>query len=216
MSFPLADAMKQCDYYGHTVDQITLAILIAAEAKLGYKPTMLQGGFRPKTSYSGTTHTKGGVGDLTPDDADNKIRVFSSLGCYPYHRAYWPGVWEEHVHFGVIDHPYRDSELAQQQDDWLAHPPLDGLADHAALTGQYWPGKKIVFNYDPTTHKEVVPMTKIEQARAELLTGIHNVGQAQALLDDTDPSRVVAHAQIAKLKESKKDLRAILNTLPAK
>lgn len=215
MTFPLADAQSASEWRdsGQVVDKITRAIMIEAESQLGYPITLVQGGNKPKTSYSGTTHVRLGVGDIAAYDWERKCEVFMGLGCYIYHRPYVQGLWGEHCHFGVIDHPWRDPMLAQQQDDWLHHPPLDGLKGTSVYTdGPHTNGRKIVFDYDPTTELQVAPMTELEQAKEDIVLAIHHTGEAAAHLGDAEEAR----GQIKRLKDVHKDLRGILKVVQSK
>lgn len=209
--FPLVDCRTEVDYRGVTVDKVTRAVLIAAEDRLGYPLTVMQGGFRPQSSFSGTTHTRGGVGDLAAYDWHNKCEVLNSLGCYAYHRPYVQGLWGEHIHFGVIDHLWRDPALVAQQLDWLHNPPLNGLLGHMPYAGPH-PGHKIVFPYDPATELELKPMTPTEEALDELVRAAHNVSQGAALINEGDKAK----GQIPKLKRIHKDLRDVIKVVKAK
>jgi hypothetical protein len=218
MTFPLADAQTGIEWRdsGQKLDRITTAIFIAAEEKLGYPLTLIQGGGKSASRYSGTTHNRYGVADIAAWDWERKCEVFNSLGCYAYHRPPLRGVWGEHVHIGVIDHPWRDPMLAAQQVDWLKNPPLNALSGHARYhDGPTTNGKKIVFQYDPKTKLQVVKMNNVEKARDEIVRGIQNIGDAEALLDETN-GRPVVEAQLKKLKNHQAGLREILTVLPKK
>lgn len=216
MTFPLADAKKGIEWRetSQNVDLITRAIFWAAEKELGYPLSLTQGGGKPHTSYSGSTHTKFGVGDLPAYDDVRKCEVLNSLGCYAYIRPYLPGKWGRHIHFGVIDHPWRDSALAAQQVDWLKKPPLDGLASHNRYTvGPHTGGRKIVFEYDASTKRQFVPLNRVQRAREELVLSIHKLGDAMALLDEVENRPVVA-ARLKRLDSIHKELRSELKEMP--
>lgn len=213
--FPLADAQSASEWRdsGQRVDKVTRAILISAEEELGYPLSMIQGGGKPRTSYSGTTHCEWGVADLPAYDWENKCRVLNSLGCYAYHRPYQQGLWTEHIHFGVIDHPFRDPMLAQQQDDWLQNPPLDGLVGtNVYRDGPHTAGKKIVFKYDPKTELEVRPMSPREKILDNLVVAVHKIGDAAALMEDTPVNR----GQIDNLKGVTREVRDVIKVVKSK
>lgn len=211
------DPYQQVIFRGKPMDAYTMAVLLEAEAELGYRLTVVQGGFnKGGVAASAGTHDKGGVGDLTAYDHENKIKVMADLGTYPYHRYYLPGVWGEHIHFGVRNHKNRAPLLVEQQVDWDHKPPRNGLVGHANLTGQYYPSKLVTYDYKPGKAFQVPQQTQIEIARDHLVTAIHEVAQAAAALDSADPSRKVAHAQVDELKADHKNLRNILKVLPKK
>lgn len=217
-AFPLAHAKKSVEWRetSQNVDFITRAIFWAAEKELGYPLSLTQGGGKPKTDYSGTTHTKFGVGDLPAYDDVRKCEVLNSLGCYAYIRPYLPGKWGRHIHFGVIDHPWRDGLLAAQQDDWLKSPPLNGLSGHARyVDGPHTNGRKIVFEYDPKTKRQFVPLNKVQRAREEIVLTIHKLGDAMALLDEVENRPVIA-AKLKRFSSIRKELKAELKEMPKK
>lgn len=80
---------------------LTVANQLLALPKYGGEPepmTGLQGSWRPKTSYSGTTHTAGGVVDVTAYNWRNRITVLDLLGSVGFHRTRAQGNWAPHIH----------------------------------------------------------------------------------------------------------------------
>lgn len=60
--------------------------------------TGLQGSWRPRTQYSGTTHTACSVEDLTAYNWRNRVIVLDLLGKVAFHRTPSQGDWPEHLH----------------------------------------------------------------------------------------------------------------------
>lgn len=208
------DAFEHVVFRGKLMDRKTMAFLQAMEEKLGYELTVVQGCYNPGgVAQSGGTHDGGGVIDLAAYDWQRKVHVAADLGAFAYHRTYVPGLWGEHIHFGIRNHGRLSSAAQSQQRDWDSTPPRDGLKSHAVWDG-YHPDKKIEFEY-PVKKEVVVPKaTKVTQARDALVMAIHSIGEAAALLDDANPARKRAHAQVDDLKKEHKHLRSILKALP--
>lgn len=184
------------------------------EAALGYELTIVQGCYNPGgVAQSGGTHDGGGVLDLAAYDWERKVRVAADLGAFVYHRVAIPGLWGEHIHLGIRNHGRLSDAARRQQADWDHNPPLDALASHRVWNG-YHPGRKITFAYEAKEARPVPEPTKVTQARDSLVEAIHNLGQAAALLDDTNPERVKARAQIDGIRTERRALRAILAELP--
>lgn len=92
------------------VDSLTKQILlvgtrILALPKFGNEaeepPTATQGSYRPRTTYSGSTHTGCAAVDLTAYNWQNRLMVFDLLGADVFHRLKIDGNWPEHCHMGV-------------------------------------------------------------------------------------------------------------------
>lgn len=88
------------------VDSLTKQILVTQNRlvrlpKFGGEEeniTCTQGCFRPRTSYSGTTHTGCAVCDLTAYNWKNRLIVADLLGADYMHRLSSEGNWPEHGH----------------------------------------------------------------------------------------------------------------------
>lgn len=208
------DAFQKVVFRGRTVDKKTRAFLLQMEARLGYQLTIVQGSYNHGVSASAGTHDRGGVVDLAPYDFHRKVKVAADLGAFVWHRPYLAGVWGEHIHLGIRDHGNLAPAAQRQQADWDARPPRNGLASHAVMgKNEYHPGKKITFKY-PAKPVDPVTPTRVTKARDALVESIHQLGNAAALLDAVDPSRVGARGQLDEIKADRKDLEEILANLP--
>lgn len=92
------------------VDSLTKQILLVgarllALPKFGNEseepPTATQGSYRPRTTYSGSTHTGCAAVDLTAYNWQNRLMIFDLLGADLFHRLKIDGDWPEHSHLGV-------------------------------------------------------------------------------------------------------------------
>lgn len=114
---------------GKTVDVLTDAALQAAEKKLGYTLTIVQGSYNAGgVGASAGTHDGGGAVDLTPVDWERKVHVMRAVGFAAWHRLAIPGVWEEHIHCILISDLKASPAARAQVQDYRNH--LDGLAGH--------------------------------------------------------------------------------------
>lgn len=211
----MSDAFEKVLYHGRLMDRKTMAFVQAMEAKLGYELTIVQGSYNAGTvSQSAGTHDGGGVVDLTAYDYRNKVKVAADLGAFVWYRPYLPGHWGAHIHLGIRNHGRLADSAARQQNDWDARPPRNGLASHAVMTHEYHPGKEIGFKY-PVREKPAMPTaTKVTKARDKIVSAIHDLADAASLLDNTDPGRVKAKAQVDEIKAARRDLKAALKALP--
>lgn len=109
------------------MDRMTRAALVAAERKLGYQLTVVQGSYNAGgVAASAGTHDGGGVVDLTAHDWQRKVDVLRSIGWAAWYRPERPGVWSPHIHAVLVGHG-RLSEGAQDQvEEYLSG--YDGLA----------------------------------------------------------------------------------------
>lgn len=88
------------------VDALTKQILTVANRLLALprfggemeNVTATQGSYRPRTRYSGTTHTGCAAVDVTAYNWRNRFHVFDLLGIVPTHRLPSEGDWPEHMH----------------------------------------------------------------------------------------------------------------------
>lgn len=60
--------------------------------------TATQGSYRPKTSYSGSTHTGCAAVDLTAYNWQTRVMLLDLLGIVACHRIKSQGNWPEHIH----------------------------------------------------------------------------------------------------------------------
>jgi hypothetical protein len=204
-------------YNGALMDQKTKAFVQAMEAKLDYPLTILQGCYNPGgVKPSGGTHDLGGVIDLVPWDFENKVKVARELGAFAWHRLPIPKVWGEHIHLGIRNQGNLSSEAQTQQVDFDGTPGRDGLAGHAVDPNKFHPDPSVTFAF-PQPHKaRPLRTTRVQQARSEIARAMQALSEAAALLDDTDPKRVRARAQIDQLKTTETDLASVMDALPKK
>ena len=145
-------ALVQWD--GHTIDRITAEALHAAEKDLGYSLSVVQGCYQAldgkanDVPASAGTHDGGGVVDLKPWDADNKVRALRSVGFAAWHRLPSEGPWGEHIHAVLIGNAKLAPSAAAQVVDFLASPPRNGLAGHAS-DPTWHPSPPVVFRWPP-------------------------------------------------------------------
>lgn len=92
------------------VDSLTKQILlvltrILALPKFGNEseepPTATQGSYRPRTTYSGSTHTGCAAVDLTAYNWQWRLHWLDLLGADAFHRLKIDGNWPEHLHVGT-------------------------------------------------------------------------------------------------------------------
>lgn len=212
----MTDAFDKVTFRGRLMDKKTQAFLEAMEAELGYELTVVQGCYNPGgVAASGGTHDGGGVVDLASWDYERKVKAARKLGAFAWFRPTLPGVWGEHIHLGIRDHGRLSTAARSQQIDFDATPPRDGLASHRP-DPTWHPAPAVTFHYPPK-EKPVAPTpTKVNAARDKAVEALHALGEAAALLDDADPSRVVARNQIDELRAARRDVKAILEKLPKK
>jgi hypothetical protein len=89
------------------------------------------------------------VFDLAPWDWERKVKVARSLGGFAWHRTAIPGLWGEHIHIGIRNHPTLSPAAAQQQRYFDQKPRRDGLAGEAVDPDQYPPRPTPTFHYPP-------------------------------------------------------------------
>jgi hypothetical protein len=204
-------------YNGALMDQKTKAFVQAMEAKLGYPLTILQGCYNPGgVSASAGTHDLGGVIDLVPWDFENKVKAARELGAFAWHRLPIPKVWGEHIHLGIRNQGNLSSAAQRQQDDFDGKPGRDGLASHAVDSNKFHPEPSVTFAFPQAMKARPLRTTRVQQARSEVARAMQALSQAAALLDDTDPKRVKARAQIDLLKATETNLAAVMDALPKK
>lgn len=129
------------------VDWKTRAALEAAERRLGYRLTVVQGSYNPGgVRQSGGTHDGGGVVDLLAWDWQRKVRVLRSIGFAAWYRPAISGLWGAHIHAVLIDHGKLSSSAAAQVASYRAG--RDGLKGNRSDT--FWrPSPIPVFDYPP-------------------------------------------------------------------
>jgi hypothetical protein len=124
------------------ITPIDKTILIACAKATGWGSIrIVQGGRRPKSSFSGTTHMGLGVGDISPDGRSKaKVWDFCAAlrrsGIRPFPRGYGGDPWanEKHIHFGSRESYDHASESLQGQVREQEHGG-DGLVGGRAYNG---------------------------------------------------------------------------------
>lgn len=121
----MSDISAPIWYQGnHQLDHLTLQIVRAADKLLALPTfggerepmTIMQGSFRPKSTYSALTHAGTGVIDVTPFNWKNRVIVFDLLGAVAFHRVKAQG-FDPHIHV-VVDglgtvHPSAQAQIAE-------------------------------------------------------------------------------------------------------
>lgn len=217
----IPDPYARTEIHGKPLDWATAQAIRVAEQRLGYELTILQG--IGGAAASKGAHLDGRGVDLTTHDAANKLRVLKDIGFAIYFRETLPGVWEEHLHGmlvfesrtntrGIAPVGFRQINSFDRRRDGLAADGPDDLP-----VDSYRPAPPAVFtlaDYRASFKEPKMPKTNVQRARNRLTEAIHATGQAATLLDDTDPTRVVARGQRDELRAAQADLRAILEKLP--
>lgn len=223
----IPDPYARVMFHGKVLDNATVAALKLVEQDLGYELTILQGVGGATASagtHLGRNNEGGRAVDLSDYDAERKIKALKKRGFAVWLRYYQPGLWGGHIHAVLIfktttnargiaasalrqigsflrrrnglvgdgpdDHPYR-----------VSPQPIFTLADYAK------------------THKEPVKRPEknnITRTRDRLVEAIAAADQAASLLDDVDPKRVKARAQLDEIRAAKRALQASLDVLPKK
>lgn len=206
-------------YHGKILDNATIAALKAAEEILGYQLTITQGvGGAPASSgtHLGRNGRGGRAVDLVDWDSENKMRALKKVGFAVWRRSYVPGLWPAHLHAvlilnsignakGIAASAFRQIASFLRGRDGLAG---DGPDNSLRIKPQP------VFIFPPKKEPVVPQSTKVTQARDLVAQVIHDLDEAAALLDDANPSRVVAKAQIDDLKRLEAQARRVLGVLP--
>lgn len=204
------DAFKKVIYNGKLMDKKGRAFIQAAEEKLGYNLTIVQGNYNPGgVAQSAGTHDGGGVFDLAAWDWENKLRVIKDLGGWGWYRATVPGLWNEHIHFGITNHGTLSKGAQNQQKAYYAK--RNGLVSNLMDNSYRAPGNPI-FKYPvkPTPP----PPTNVSKARDEIVEALHAAGEAKALLMAVPKSRTVVWDRIEELSATRQELRQLLKSLP--
>lgn len=205
--------------HGKPLDNATIAAVRKAERILGYELTILQG--IGGADASAGTHTEGRAVDLSAIRADEKLPVFKRIGFAIYERDDLPGVWAKHLH-GILIFEDRDNSRGLNDVGFRQiasyDAKRDGLSGNGPDPNPWRPDPPAVFTREEYREAWVnqnrPPKTKVTRARNRLTEAIEAVAQAAALLDDVDPSRIVARSQLDDLRAEKRHLLGILDNLP--
>lgn len=113
---------------GKVVDWYTKAAILAAERRLGYPLSIVQGSYNGgRVAASGGTHDGGGVIDLRPWDWQSKVRALRASGFAAWYRPKGPS-WNDHVHAVLVTNALLSNAAEDQADDAAAG--RNGLADN--------------------------------------------------------------------------------------
>lgn len=215
MTIPKGPATTLTTYHGKPVDLVLQQMIQHAELELGFELTLIQGYNPSNIATSAGTHSYGVV-DLAPLRATEKLQVWCDLGGFMWHRDEVDGLWQEHLHGGVRNHPGLAAMAVAQQRDFDGTPPRTGLKGHVVDTDvlAYRPATPVEFAYDPKWSPDMSEQTKIQVARNELTEAAVSAGRAIVALRDADQSRVIARGKRAEIRQHKKGLEQILEDLP--
>lgn len=90
---------RRTTYRGKPVNVRTARMLMAAEKILGSPIRIMQGSFQRASSFSGTTHTGGGVVDTDgPGGWARTVAALRAVGFAAWHRTPAQGPWGHHIH----------------------------------------------------------------------------------------------------------------------
>jgi hypothetical protein len=213
----MADPFEKVTFRGRLMDRKTQAFLEAMEDRLGYELTVIQGSYTNANPESAGTHGGGGVVDLVAWDHVRKVRAARELGAFAWYRPTLPEHWGEHIHLGIRNHGNLSGDAKDQQDDYDANPPRNGLANHAQ-DDTFHPDPKVTFDFEDAVAARAIPEppppTRVARARTALAEALHNLGECAAMLDAADPDRVVAKNQLDDVREVRGQVKEILEKLP--
>lgn len=206
------NAFKWTVYHGKRMDEKGKAFIQAAEQKLGYELTITQGNYNPGgVVASAGTHDGGGVFDLASWDHQRKLRVIKDLGGWGWLRSKIPGLWGEHIHFGITNHGTLSRGAQVQQKAYFAG--RSGLRSN--LRDNSYRAKPVpIFKYPVKEVPRVPPPNNVTRARDELVEALHALNDAEAKLSNAPRTRVVVWNQLQELQEAQTKVRSILKILP--
>jgi hypothetical protein len=135
-------------YRGKLLNTRTIAMLEAAEERLGYSLHVMQGSYnRGGVSASAGTHDGGGALDVSATSNQSKVvRALREVGFAAWHRLPSQGPWGEHIHAIAIGDPDLSSGARTQVREYYAGQ--NGLANHRRDDGPrlspipVWPVRK--------------------------------------------------------------------------
>lgn len=209
----MSDALERVIYHGRTMDKMTRAFVQAAEEKLGYELTIIQGSYNNSVGASAGTHDGGGVLDLVAWDADRKLRVIKDLGGFGWYRPAIRGLWGAHLHVGIIGHPKLAPAAARQVTSYLNG--RNGLkGDDPDRSYRADPPAR--FRYPVKEKPMVPPANNVTKARDQLTVALDALGNAAALLDQTPEERAVAQNGGDRAQALAERVTKLLELLPAR
>jgi hypothetical protein len=129
----------------------TILMLQSAERRLGQRLVITQGSFNTTVGPSKGTHDRGGVFDVSvrgPGATINKkLRARRREGFAAWHRR--PEQFKaadhvpEHIHAVSLFDTNLSTAAGNQKRDFLAKPPLNGLANKVMTTGRRCPDRTV-------------------------------------------------------------------------
>jgi hypothetical protein len=130
-------AFQYIPWRGATCDRKLVEFLKILERRLGYEIDVIKGhDVASNDSVSATTHNGGGVADLTPFDAERKLKAIIDLGGWGWIREPSPS-WSKHIHFGITNHGNLDPQARAQQESFQRG--RNGLVGDAVDPNKYRP-----------------------------------------------------------------------------
>jgi hypothetical protein len=145
-------------YQGEALDLSTYRKIKQAEARLGEALNITQGSYERRSSFSGSTHTGGGVFDVVGGNLTRINSILRGLGFASWVRQPWQGPWPAHVHAIERGNTRASDSAKAQVADFLRGG--DGLAGYKQ--GTPWvPNDQLAF-----LHKgEAVLPAEVNKAR---------------------------------------------------
>lgn len=210
------DPYRRVTFRGRPLDAATAAALLVAEDRLGYQLTIVQG--IGGAAASAGTHTEGRAVDLVDWDTPRKVRVLRDVGFAVWYRADLPGVWSSHIHAVLVLNARDNSRgiaAAALRQIGSYDRGRDGLAGDGVDPNPYRPNPAVTFRHPVNVEVPPVKRTKVQEARDKLVEALHALGDANAHLRDAE-GRPVAGAQVDDVVKVRRDIRALLEKLPAK
>lgn len=204
-------------FHGKLLDNATISALQAAEEKLGYELTVVQGIGGAQASAG--THLEGRAVDLAPYDHDRKVKVLKQLGFACWYRPDVPGLWGAHIHavliLNSVDNNHGIAASAFRQIGSFLRR-CNGLANDAPDPDPWRADPQPVYLYPPKVKPVRPTRTKVSRARDRLAAAQAELLQCAALLDEADASRVRPKEFIDDVQRMARRVELILDQLPAR
>lgn len=211
MRIPRKPATTLTSHDGKPVDLVMKAFLIRVGERLGYPLSVTQGYNPGGVDASALTHYFGVV-DLPDWDWERKVRAWVAEGGWIYHRTEDQGDWPDHLHGGINNHPGMHQQAKDQQKDFWADPPRNGLRSHAIDRSVLdYRGKFKVFDYREAIEPKPTP---VQVARGEMVHMVHDAKAAVAALRTLPVEREVARAWRDDLHQCKARIEEMLENGP--
>lgn len=115
----LSGQNRRVFYQGEALDLSTYRKVKRAEALLGGALNITQGSYERASSFSGSTHTGGGVFDVVGGNLDRINAILRSLGFASWVRQPWQGPWPRHIHAIERGNPSVAPSAARQVADFM-------------------------------------------------------------------------------------------------